>query len=218
MSKLSSLLNKGSLTLIVRLPENSTEMAEAAQSGGAHAVVLSFDPEQKDKKDILSIIKSLKIPVGVSLENNIGDQELQGLIKLGVDFVDIPLAGTRENLSKTLACDRILALNPDYNSLDLTRLSEGSCAGLDAAIIMKEEWGKELTVGDLQGYITIAMSTTLPVIVPSQKTVRLSEVPIIWDTGAKGIMIGENVTGDDPATLKAVTTEFRAAIESLKDE
>lgn len=218
MGKLSSLLNKQPLTLIVRLPENSAEMAEAARSGGAHAVAMSMDPSQKDKKDIISIIKSLDIPVGITLENNIGDQELAGLVKLGVDFVDLPLAGARDFSAKSTGFDRILALGPDYDTLDLTRLTEGSCAGLDAAVVIKEEWGGVLTVGDLQQYITIAMSTTLPVIVPAQKTIRISEVPVIWDTGAKGIMIGEYVTGDDPAALKAVTAEFRAAIESLKNE
>jgi hypothetical protein len=218
MGKLSSLLSKEPLTLIVRLPENSAEMAEAARSGGAHAVAMSIDPSQKDKKDVISIIKSLDIPVGITLENNIGAQELAGLVKLGVDFVDLPLAGARENPVKGPGFDRILALGPDYNAIDLTRLSEGSCAGLDAAVILEEEWGRELTVGDLQQYITIAMSTMLPVIVPAQKAIRISEVPIIWDTGAKGIMIGGNVTGDDPVSLKAVTAEFRAAIESLKNE
>jgi hypothetical protein len=177
-----------------------------------------MDPSLKDKKDIISIIKSLDIPVGVTLENNIGDQELAGLVKLGLDFVDIPLAGTRDVSAKSPAFDRILSLGPDYDTLDLTRLSEGSCAGLDAAVVIKEEWGGDLTVGDLQQYITIAMSTTLPVIVPAQKAIRISEVPVIWDTGAKGIMIGEYVTGSDPAALKAVTAEFRAAIESLKNE
>jgi hypothetical protein len=60
------------------------------------------------------------------------------------------------------------------------------------------------------------MSTTLPVIVPTQKSIRASEVPIIWDAGAKGIMIGECVTGKTATSIKAVTKEFRAAAEAIK--
>ena len=82
---------------------------------------------------------------------------------------------------------------------------------------MEEELGKDLNVGDLQQLITIAMSTALPVIVPTQKTIRASEVPIIWDTGAKGIMLGGTVTGDTPDSINAVTKEFRSAIEAIKE-
>ncbi len=218
MSKLSSLLSKEPLTLIVRLPEDTLEMAEAAQLGGAHAVVLNFDPGQKDKQDTIAIVRSLKIPVGIKIDNNIGDREFNGLAKLGVDFIDLPLSGAQESIFKFSGCDRILSLGPDYSAHDLTKLSKKAVAAVEAAVIIKEEWDKELTIGDIQQYITVVLSTMLPVIVPTQKSVRVSEVPIIWDTGAKGIMIGENVTGDDPATLKAVTAEFRAAVELLKDE
>jgi hypothetical protein len=95
-------------------------------------------------------------------------------------------------------------------------LSERPIDGLDAAVIMPEDWGKDLNVGDLQQYITIAMSTNLPVIVPAQKSIRASEVPVIWDTGAKGLMIGEAITGDTVASLGAVTKEYRSAIDTIK--
>ncbi|MFH1709527.1 MAG: hypothetical protein ABH860_00465 [bacterium] len=217
MSKLASLLRKEPLTLIVRLPENSMEMAKAAEEGGAHAIVLSFDAGQKDKKDIVPIAKSVKIPVGIKLEDSVGEQELSGFIRLGIDFVDLPLTGAQKELFKKANIGRILALGPDYSTIDLTRMPEKPIEGVDAAIIMKEEWGMDLTVGDLQQYITIAMSTTLPVIVPAQKSIKASEVPIIWDTGAKGVMIGDIVTGYTAASLKAVTREFRSAVEAVKE-
>jgi hypothetical protein len=125
------------------------------------------------------------------------------------------LTGAQKEIFKSAGIGRILALGPDYSAFDLTRLSEKPVDGVDAAIILKEEWEKALTVGDLQQYITIAMSTTLPVIVPTQKSIRASEVPIIWDAGAKGIMIGGNVTGRTATSIKAVTKEFRSMAEKI---
>ncbi len=215
MSKLLSLLCKEPLTLIVRLSDTSVEMARAAEEGGADAVCADFSG---GKDTVEQIIGSVKVPVGISVEENaLTDADIKQFQKIGLDFIDFPLGGIPESVLKSGGFGRILVLGPDYDALDLTRLSDKPIDGLDAAITLKEEWGKALTVGDIQQLITITMSTTLPVIVPTQKTIRASEVPIIWDTGAKGIMIGETVTGGTPASLKAVTKEFRSAIEALKE-
>jgi hypothetical protein len=200
--------------LIVKLPENSIEMAKAAEDAGADAVCISYS---EDKEAIKKIIKTLNIPVGMSLDENIlTGPEMKNFKSLGFDFIDIPSNDAPDHLLEIGGLGRILSLDPDYSEIDLTRLSGRPIDGLDAAVIMPEEWGKELTVGDLQQYITIAMSTTLPVIVPAQKSIRASEVPIIWDTGAKGIMIGENIIGDNVQSVKAVIKEYRSAMETIR--
>jgi hypothetical protein len=214
MNKLASLLYKEPLTLIVRIPGDPVELAIAAEEGGADAVCVDYSG---DKDAIKKVIGSVKIPVGIYAEDVLTEPDIKYFQKLCIDFIDFPLGGMAESSLKTGGFGRIMALGPDYDTLDLTRLSDRPIEALDAEIILTEEWGKDLTVGDLQQLITIAMSTTLPVIVPTQKTIRTSEVSIIWDTGAKGIMIGETVTGEEPASLKAVTKEFRAAIEALKE-
>jgi hypothetical protein len=214
VTRLISLLNKEPLTLIVKLPENTVEMAKAAEASGADAICLSYS---EDKDTLRDIIDAVKISVGMSLDENIlTEDEMKDFKKLGFDFVDIPSNDAPDHLLKMGGFGRILSLDPDYSGLDLTRLSDRPIDGLDAAVIMPEDWGKELNVGDLQQYITIAMSTTLPVIVPAQKSIRASEVPIIWDTGAKGIMIGENIIGDNVQSMKAVIKEYRSAMETIK--
>ncbi len=215
MSRLVSLLNKEPFTLIVRLPENSVEMARAAQAGGADAVCIDYS---EDKDEIRKIIDAVNIPVGMSLDGNVlSEEEMIGFKKAGFDFMDIPSNDAPDHLLKKGSFGRIIALGPDYGELDLTKLSDRPIDGLDAAVTAPEEYGKDMNVGDLQQYITIAMSTTLPVIVQAQKSIRASEVPIIWDTGAKGMMIGRAVTGDTAASLKAVTKEYSSAAKSIKE-
>jgi hypothetical protein len=189
-------------------------MAKAAEASGADAICLSYS---EDKDVLRDIIDAVKIPVGMSLDENIlTEAEMKDFKKLGFDFIDIPLNDAPDHLLKMGGFGRILSLDPDYSELDLTRLSDRPIDGLNAAVIMPEDWGKDLNVGDLQQYITIAMSTTLPVIVPAQKSIRASEVPIIWDTGAKGIMIGGNIVGNSIESLKAVVKEYRSAMETIK--
>ena len=214
MSRLVSFLSKEPLTLIVKLAENTVEMAKAAEASGADAICLSYS---EDKDVLRDIIDAVKIPVGMSLDENIlTEAEMKDFKKLGFDFIDIPLNDAPDHLLKMGGFGKILSLDPDYSELDLTRLSDRPIDGLNAAVIMPEDWGKDLNVGDLQQYITIAMSTTLPVIVPAQKSIRASEVPIIWDTGAKGIMIGGNIVGNSIESLKAVVKEYRSAMETIK--
>jgi len=214
MSRLVSLLSKEPLTLIVKLPENTVEMAEAAEASGAGAICLNYS---EDKDTLRDIIDAVKIPVGMSLDENIlTEVEMKDFKKLGFDFIDIPSNDAPDHLLKIGGFGKILSLDPDYSEIDLTRLSDRPIDGLNAAVIMPEDLGKDLTVGDLQQYITIAMSTTLPVIVPAQKSIRASEVPIIWDTGAKGIMIGENIVGDNVQSMKAVIKEYCSALETIK--
>jgi hypothetical protein len=216
MVKLISLLDKNLLTLIVFLPENSMELAKAAQDCGADAIVLNIDPESKDKKQLIEIIKSSKLPVGARITGNISEQEIKGFNKLGIDFFDISLNEAPGWLLRMKDICKIAALDPEYMVNDLTKLADRSINGIDAAIISESDIGKDLTVGDLQQYITIALSTGLPVIVPTQKLIRVSEVPIIFDTGAKAIMINDIVAGTSAKSIKAVTKEFKEAIEALK--
>ena len=77
-------------------------------------------------------------------------------------------------------------------------------------------YGQNLTIGDLQCYIKIAIASSLPVIVPTQRKVSTDEVPIIADTGVKSLMIGAIVTGKTPSSLFIATREFRKAIDSLE--
>lgn len=217
MGKLLSLLDKNQLTLIVSLPENSIEFAKAAEESGADAIAIKIDPESKDKKQLIDIIKSSKVPVGARITGNISEPEINGLNKLGIDFFDISLPEAPGWLLKMKDICKIAALDPEYMVNDLTKLADRSINGIDAAIISESDIGKDLTVGDLQQYITIALSTGLPVIVPTQKLIRVSEVPIIFDTGAKAIMINDIVAGTSIQSLKAVTKEFKEAIEALKE-
>jgi len=214
MSRLVSLLSKEPLTLIVKLPENSVEMAKTSEESGAGAICLNYSD---DKDTLREIINSVKIPVGMALDENIlTEEEMKDFKKLGFDFIDIPSNDAPDHLLKIGGFGRILSLDSDYSEIDLTKLSDRPIDGLDAAVIMPEDWGKELTVGDLQQYITIAMSTMLPVVVPAQKSIRASEVPIIWDTGAKGIMIGKTIIGDNVQSMKAVIKEYRSALGTIK--
>jgi hypothetical protein len=218
MSRLNDLLNKEQFSLIVRLPESTKAYAIAAEEAGADAVSVSLDLAQKDRSEIIEIACSVKIPVGISFSgSDIKETQLKAFVKAGFDFFEIPISTMPEWMMKFEGAAILGTLTSEYSLEDLTKLTKKHIDALDAAIIPQDDVGRDLTVGDLQQYITIAISTGVPVLVPTQKLIRVSEVPIIWDTGAKGIVLDNVCTGTTIETFKTIVRQFKTAVDSVKE-
>jgi hypothetical protein len=218
MSKLTEKLNKEAMTLVVELPEVSVKYAKAAQESGADAIIVRLD-DSKDKSELISLVDSIKIPAGLYLDQRISatKAQLKAFQKLGFDFFIVPY-GSLENWMLELPLGKIADLGSNYDVDNLTRISEKPIDALEAAVITDEDLDKELTVGDLQQYITIALSSVLPVIVPTQKKIRVSEIPVIWDTGAKAILLKGPMISCNITAFSAVIKEFKSAIQQIKDQ
>jgi hypothetical protein len=202
------------MTLIVALPENDLEMAEAAIEAGADALQLDFRGEKAKPKKILD---KADIPVGIvpSGKNLASDKELQEIAKLGFDFISAEMGVAPAHFFSAKKISKILSLNSKFNIDQLIEISAMQSDALDAAIIPASGWGKELVVGDLQNYISIVLSANIPVIIPTQRSIRPSEVAIIADTGAKGLLLSSIVTGATPKQIAETVREYREAIDEI---
>jgi hypothetical protein len=202
MSKLLKMLKEKPLTLIVHLPDNKVELAQAAEAAGAEALMIDqgFDEDK--------ILKAVKIPVGLN-----ATEKLTGKNKY--DFVNFPAEALLE-FGKLKKIARIAELNESYTLDKLMQVDEKEIDAVDAAIIPLHQFGKELVVGDLQNYIAITLSSAkLPVIIPTQRHIKPSEVAIIWDTGVKGLMLTRVVLGETAKSLEKAVKEYQIAIDDL---
>jgi hypothetical protein len=202
MSKLLKMMKEKPLTLIVHLPENKAELAEAAEAAGAEALMIDqgYDEEK--------ILQAVKIPVGLNA-GELKETELK------FDFINFPAEALAE-FGKLKKIARIASLNENYTLDKLMLVSEKEIDAVDAAIIPLHQFGKELVIGDLQNYIAITLSSAkLPVIIPTQRNIKPSEVAIIWDTGVKGLMLTRVVLGETAKSLEKAVKEYRIAIDDL---
>ena len=218
MSRLIERLNKDVFSLIVLLPEISVSFARAAESSGADAICVRFDAE-KDKSELIELVKAVKVPVGIMFDDgsDVLAERLAAFAKFGFDFIDAKPEVLKRTGGKP-GSGRVGRLLYDFDIEAVSRFSDGDLDAVDAAIIDPETFGGELTVGDLQQYITLSITSRLPVIVPAQKTIRVSEIPIVWDTGAKAIMLDAAITGDSLNTFKTVVAEYKNAVAALKEQ
>jgi len=209
MSKLLKLLKEKPLTLIVHLPENSVEMAQAAEASGADALLVTHGEDEEE------ILKAVSIPVGLDVDKALPKQ-VEKKLELKFDFLNFH-PDVLEHYGK-LKKTKIVALDDTFTLDKLMNIGDKPIDGIDAAIIPINQEGRELIVGDLQNYIAIALSSDLPVIIPTQRSIRVSEVPIIWDTGVKGLILTKVVLGDDTKSLIKTVKEYRAAIDDIDTE
>ncbi|MFA5839788.1 MAG: hypothetical protein WC890_03915 [Candidatus Margulisiibacteriota bacterium] len=222
MSRLIDLINSNKLTLIVALPENNLEMAEAAFAAGADALQLpinmhEFNTMEQERDTLAKILKIVEAPVGINIGNDkdLHESEIKEIEKLGFDFVNIGAEHLSPTVLKSKKVSKVLALNSRYTLDELIELSQTTFSALDAAIVSSSDPETDLVVGDLQNYISIILSANVPVIIPTQRHIRPSEVAIIADTGAKGIMLTKTVLGTTNKHIADVVGKFRLAIDEL---
>ncbi|MFH1542059.1 MAG: hypothetical protein ABIE84_03095 [bacterium] len=221
MPKLTELFQQNKLTLIVELPKIDWELAEAAIGAGADALQITMTKDRlanlaEVKKDTCRIVDCVKHPVGLSFANNVelSEKELEFIGSLHFDFLNLGV----EHLSPeivNLKMGKIISVNCRFSLEEIVDLSSSNIGAIDAAIIPSSDKGKSLTVGDLQNYISIIVAAGLPVIIPTQRLIRPSEVAIIADTEAKALLLTSTVTGTTPKHLAQSVSEFRLAIDEL---
>lgn len=222
MPKLISLLNENKMTLMVALPKNDPEMAEAAIAGGADALQLHINLSYyktfyEEKENLEKIVKDSVIPVGIVPGQAVhaDEDEMKEIKKLGFDFFNIDADFVPPFMVELKGISRILALNSKYTLDTLMQSLAKKPEAIDVAIVPAAGKGRNLIIGDLQHYISIVLSSGIPVIIPTQRQIRPSEVAIISDTGAKGLILTSMVLGDVPEKIEKTVKEFRAAIDDL---
>ena len=222
MPKLVDLLNKNKMTLIAALPKNDPELAEAAIKGGADALQLHINFHdigdfKTEKENHSRILELSSLPVGIfpGAKTHASQKEMEEMIKMGFDFFSIGIEHIPSFMSQIKGVSKILALGSRFTIDVVLGVGKYGADAVDAAIIPSAGYGKDLVVGDLQNYISIVISAGIPVIIPTQRSIRPSEVAIIADTGAKGLMLTPVVTGTTSKHIHERVQEFRMAVDDL---
>lgn len=222
MPQLVNLLNKNIMTLIVALPKNDPEMAAAAVAAGADGLQLhlnhsNFGGFAEEKMNLEKIVKQAKLPVGVVPGSKISasEEEMKEMVKMGFDFFNMDLNYLPPFMLSLKTISKVLALNSKFTMDKLIGLGNLGADALDAAILPVSEWRKEMVVGDLQNYISMVISAGIPVIIPTQRSIRTSEVAIISDTGAKGLSLTSVVMGNTIKSIERAVKEFKQAADEL---
>ncbi len=226
------LLKTGGLLLVVSLPRNEPELAQAAKAGGAdvlkvhinvhhHASNTHFGSLAEERLALKEIL-DVGLPVGIvpgADEAMASRQDMLDLDQMGIDFFDAYVHQMPAwMLQMETGMSRMLALSCQQWHTDF---SLGPCAArcdlIEASIIEPEGYGEPMTVADLCDYGRICRSyPEIPVFVPTQRRITPDELPMLQEMGVRGIIIGAVVTGHEATTIEQVTHEFADALHRLR--
>jgi hypothetical protein len=227
MSEFLHLLQSTKPALIVSLTSNSVEQARAAEAAGAdaikvhinvthHATGVTFGTLAQERPALEAILGAVKIPVGLvpGEDVRITRADYREIAAMGFTVVDAFAHVTPGNYECLPGMDLWVAADCQY-SLDevaaLTRLPWVDA--IEAAVIPTAEYGQLLSQRDLATYLLLAETLEKPFVVPSQRRLRVEDVPALLAVGAKNLMIGAVVTGKEVKGIEEATRAFRRALD-----
>lgn len=218
-------LNNSEMQLIVSLPKNEYEFAKAAWENGADAIKVHINAEhfasKTSFKDIKTEMSSLRVilddspvPVGIVIGDNTKAiiEDFEEVLKENFDFISVYYNHAPLEILKQDKIVKTVALNSAYKFEELSNFADLGIEALELSVLKHNEYGDYLTVKDLTTYKSIIDESKLPVIVPTQKHIRLSDIDSLKRIGVSAIMIGAIVTGNEIATFGDKVKAFAKSI------
>ncbi len=228
MDRLLNELNKNKMTIIVALPANSVDMAKMAEKSGAHAVKthlnmvhraskVQFGTLEQEGEVLRQILDALSIPVGIvpGATLDVTPEELGVLAEMGFDFYDMFCHFVRPQLFEVPGISVMGAVDSSFDLPTIWALGRPPIQMMEIAIVPSSGYGEKLSIVDLAKYRLVIEQLKVPAIIPSQRTLTPDDVPHLYESGAKALLIGVLSTGTDPDGLARQTAAFREAVEKL---
>ncbi|HHW56886.1 MAG TPA: hypothetical protein GXX15_04275 [Clostridia bacterium] len=224
--RLVNLLASNKMTLIVSLPENTVEFAQAAVKGGADALKVhanvyhqasgnNFGSIMEQKEVFEEIIKYANVPVGLvpGAQLYASKDEIKIVEEIGFSFLSMfahymPLYMIDSNL------DKMVAINETYDIHHIKALNKIKVDIIEADVL-PDDRRENIHLFDLMRYGRIIENVDKPVVVPTQRIIEPDEVKFLYELGVKAIMIGAIVTGNSIEGVEKTTRLFREAINKL---
>ena len=229
MPRLLHLLDRGSLGLIVSLPDNDPELARSAVLGGADALKVHiglrheasgtiFGSFQEERARILSVMDVAPgIPLGVAIGPDAGltPSDYHELSHGGISFLDAFPRHLPAWIRDEGGPDLLLALDKDAAPYDLGGLARFGRIAVELAIIPEDGYGLPLTLEDVFRYSCFRSAIRQPIVVPTQRHIEPRDLAALARVGVDGVMIGAVVTGATAGGIEDATRSFRTAIDDI---
>lgn len=226
--KLLSVLQEG-FTLMVSLPKNSPELAQAAIDAGAqclkvHVNCHHFASDTRfgswaEEKAVISEIKAIcgDVPLGLVTgeQTQPSTDDLEEISNFGFDFWDLFCRYTPPEYLDLPNMGRMVAIDSSWEPWLVKALGALGVNVIESSIIPRDQYRGGLNLEDLCRYERLARTSDMPILIPTQRAIRPEQVKYLKRAGAAGITIGAVVTGLENPGFKDAVSAFRWAIDDL---
>ncbi len=219
-------------SLIVSLPSNCLDLAQAALDGGADAVKVhcnvwhrasghTFGTFKENQSFLQELVKLCgNVPVGLvpgAEEAFITNEERLEAEKLGLGFFSSYIHHLPSYMMESKHLTKMVAIGHSFPFPLLDTVTSSPIDVLECSIQPGEAYGSSLNYGDVLQYQHLATHVKQPTVIPTQKRILPGEVKHLYEAGCKAVMIGAIVMGKEPtpSSVKASTLSYRNAIDSF---
>lgn len=230
--KFKEMICENKFSLLVSLPSNSLELAEAALEGGAQAIKVhcnvwhrasghTFGTYEENREFIRQLIRLCgDVPVGLmpgTSEAFISEDDRRELEEMGLSYVSAYSHHLPCFMMESGTLTNAVAIDFTYSNSTLDAVRDSDIEVLECSIVRGEEYGTSLNYGDILRYSEIVNKSGKPCVVPTQRKIRPCEVKHLYRAGCKALMIGAVVMGQEPTPeeVRSVTRAFRDAVDAL---
>lgn len=221
------LLDSATLPLLVSLPRNDAELAEAAREGGAVGVKVHLNVEHRasgthfgtfaEERAAIEAILEVGLPVGVVAggEGAIAADQIRDVVALGASFVDVfATHAPAWYVDVARPASAVVALEQGDDLAVARGVVALGVDAVEASLTAPQDYRTPLTLGRVAQYADMAAQLEVPVIVPSQHAITPADIPAIRRAGVGALLIGAVVTGVTADELRGATRAFADAIRA----
>jgi hypothetical protein len=179
----------------------------------------NFKSWEEEKENIMNILlENPNITVGLVPGHIKEELEEINHIELDtyVDFIDIFIDSfTTYYLGIPKGIEKVVAINRVLNKEELEILDFLKISAIEASIVDKSQYGLKLTLEDILNYSKLANNSPIPILIPTQKLIEPKDIRILYEIGAKGIVLGGISLTTDYENLQKKLYEFINEVNKL---
>lgn len=206
--------------VFVSLPRNDIALAQSAMRAGADGLKVhvsmshrasgnslgTFEDERARLKEILD----LGLPVGVVVGSaDRMAQEIPQAARYGFDYIDLYASDAPVNYVELCqGATPMVALGPGDGADQARALVDLGVGALELSTLEPERYGTQLSLGTLARLESVTSAVEVPVIVPTQHHILPSDLPLLQEAGAAGVLLGAVVLGENPEAYEEVTRQY----------
>ncbi len=219
---LKELLLSEKMSVIVSLPENRMDLAQAAIDAGADALKFHINVSHRasgnEFKDVAyysemfrEVRSNFTGPIGIVIGDEIEKVlrvNIEQLKELGFNYYSLYAKDIGSKLLLQNDLERTVAVNSKFHFEQVRIMDSFNMQAVELSIIEKEDYGKLLNFEDLLAYKSYRDNTKLPLIVPSQKKLVPDDLLMLEEIGINAVMLGAITIGKTVESIFDTVSKF----------
>lgn len=223
---LASLVSRADAgAVVVNLPDNTTEYAEAAVEAGADAIMLGIDKTDTAlpglfgsldlmEESINSILSTASVPVGISIGDSrpLIEENWERIVSKPFSFVNMFAHHMPPFVLEDARLDKFVSIGAGYMLEQVKGISElDGVTAIEAAIVAPQGRNHVFSTLDLATLSVISRLSAKPLLIRTQKRMTGKDVASVMRAGLRGVSV-------DAGALEPGLEAYRDAILTFRSQ